>query len=47
MATAAPAAMLFVRSPGGLSHHPGEAVTHDDVAAALAAMIDFVQRLAA
>ena len=32
-----PAAMLFVRSPGGISHHPDETVREADVAAALAA----------
>ncbi len=31
-----PAAMVFLRSPGGISHHPDEAVRIDDVAAALA-----------
>jgi allantoate deiminase len=31
-----PAAMLFVRSPGGISHHPDETVHVEDVAAALA-----------
>jgi allantoate deiminase len=31
-----PAAMLFLRSPGGISHHPDEAVNVDDVEAALA-----------
>lgn len=31
-----PAAMLFLRSPGGISHHPDETVREDDVAAALA-----------
>ena len=30
-----PAAMLFLRSPGGLSHHPDESVLPEDVAAAL------------
>jgi allantoate deiminase len=30
-----PAAMLFVRSPGGISHHPDESVVEDDVAMAL------------
>lgn len=30
-----PAAMLFLRSPGGISHHPDESVLVDDVAAAL------------
>ena len=37
MAARTPAAMLFVRSPGGVSHHPDEAVHDGDVAAALAA----------
>ncbi len=32
-----PVAMLFVRSPGGISHHPDESVRVEDVAAALAA----------
>ena len=31
-----PAAMLFLSSPGGISHHPDEPVLEDDVAAALA-----------
>jgi allantoate deiminase len=31
-----PAAMLFVRSPGGISHHPDESVREHDVSAALA-----------
>ncbi len=31
-----PAAMLFVRSPGGVSHHPDERVIESDVAAAIA-----------
>jgi len=30
-----PAAMLFVRSPGGISHHPDETVREEDVAVAL------------
>jgi len=30
-----PAAMLFLRSPGGISHHPDEAVNVEDVEAAL------------
>ena len=44
MAAMAPTAMLFVRSPGGVSHHPDEAVTQDDVAAALRALVEFVVR---
>jgi allantoate deiminase len=35
MAGRMPAAMLFVRSPGGVSHHPDEDVQVDDVGAAL------------
>ena len=35
MAERLPAAMLFVRSPGGISHQPDETVREDDVAAAL------------
>jgi allantoate deiminase len=31
-----PAAMLFLRSPGGVSHHPDESVIEEDVTAALA-----------
>ena len=31
-----PAAMLFLRSPGGISHHPDETVLPEDVEAALA-----------
>jgi allantoate deiminase len=30
-----PATMLFMRSPGGISHHPGETVNVEDVEAAL------------
>ena len=40
-----PAAMLFLRSPGGISHHPDEAVQVEDVAAALATGIEFLERL--
>ena len=41
-----PSAMLFVRSPGGLSHHPAESVHENDVDAALETGITFVDRLA-
>ena len=40
-----PTAMLFVRSPGGLSHHPDEAVREQDVEAALATVINFLLHL--
>ena len=42
MATRCPVAMLFLRSPGGISHHPDEAVRREDVRAALDAMIRFL-----
>lgn len=42
MAIRCPMAMLFIRSPGGISHHPDEAVREDDVALALKAMIEFL-----
>jgi len=45
MAERMPAAMLFLRSPGGISHHPDEAVLEADVAAALAAGLNFVEQL--
>ena len=41
-----PAAMLFLRSPGGISHHPDEDVRMEDVALALQAGVHFVQALA-
>jgi allantoate deiminase len=40
-----PAAILFLRSPGGLSHHPEESVAPADVAAALAAGLEFLRTL--
>ncbi len=44
LARSVPSAMLFVRSPGGISHHPEEAVLHDDAAAALRTLTAFVHR---
>lgn len=38
-----PSAMLFLRSPGGLSHHPDEAVLEEDVQAALDAGAHFLE----
>jgi allantoate deiminase len=38
-----PAALLFLRSPGGISHHPNEAVLPEDVAAALAVGSKYVE----
>jgi allantoate deiminase len=40
-----PAAMLLVRSPGGISHHPDEAVHVEDVEAALACGARFLADL--
>ena len=45
MAERMPSAMLFLRSPGGISHHPDEAVLEADVAAALATGLNFVDLL--
>ncbi len=42
MASLAPMAMLFVRSPGGISHHPAESVRRDDVEVALDILIRFL-----
>jgi allantoate deiminase len=46
MAARMPTAMLFLRSPGGISHNPAEAVREVDVAAALQVMRGFLQRVA-
>ena len=40
-----PSTMLFVRSPGGVSHHPSESVREDDVQAALATCLYLLQQL--
>ncbi len=47
MAARVPAAMLFLRSPGGISHHPAESVLEEDVEAALHVGRKFLQRLTA
>lgn len=39
-----PAAMLFLRSPGGISHHPDENVLVEDVTAALNAGMRFLEQ---
>ncbi len=46
MAQRFPMAMLFLRHPGGVSHHPDERVERDDVAVAIEVMSQFVLRLA-
>jgi allantoate deiminase len=47
MASRMPASMLFLRSPGGISHNPAETVREQDVEAALVVSGKFLQRLAA
>ena len=47
MAARVPTAMLFLRSPGGISHHPEEAVLEEDVEAALHTGGKLLERLAA
>jgi allantoate deiminase len=39
-----PSAMIFLRSPGGISHHPDETVEEEDVALALHAGFHFLQK---
>jgi len=46
VAAAMPAAMLFIRTPGGISHHPDESVDVTDVSAALQVGRRFVEDLA-
>jgi len=45
LAPVIPSAMLFLRSPGGLSHHPDENVSPQDVEAALATAMEFLAQL--
>jgi allantoate deiminase len=46
LAAVVPSVMLFVRSPGGVSHHPDETVRAEDVAAAIGAGLSLLQDLA-
>jgi allantoate deiminase len=46
MAAVAPMAMLFVRSPGGVSHSPEETVIEDDVRAAIDVLVRYLTLLA-
>lgn len=45
MSKVTPTAMLFIRSPGGISHNPIETVTVDDVAAAIEVFVTFLNSL--
>lgn len=41
-----PSAMVFLRNPGGISHHPDESVAEEDVAAAIRAGLVFLDEFA-
>jgi allantoate deiminase len=45
LAQKVPVAMLFLRSLGGISHHPDERVLPDDVAAAVNTGLCFLEEL--
>jgi len=47
MARLCPAAMLFVRCRGGVSHNPAEYASPADIGLAIAALIRFIERFAA
>ena len=44
MASVIPSVMLFLHSPGGISHHPSESVRPQDVSIAIDAMFRFIMR---
>ena len=46
MAEAAPIAMVFVRCLDGISHHPAEHVTEEDIETGIRILVDFLQRFA-
>ncbi len=46
LASKIPTAMLFLRSPGGISHHPDENVFDSDVEVALQTGMRFLESLA-
>jgi allantoate deiminase len=46
LARVTPAAMLFIRCKGGISHHPDESAGRQDVRVALAVLNDFLRLLA-
>jgi allantoate deiminase len=47
LASYVPTTMLFLRSPGGISHHPAESVREQDVEAALHIAANFLERISA
>jgi len=46
MAEKVPAAMIFLRTPGGISHDPAESVAVDDVAKAIECGLHLLNQLA-
>jgi allantoate deiminase len=46
LARKVPSVMIFLRSPGGISHHPRETVRVEDVELALHAGVHFIEQLA-
>jgi allantoate deiminase len=46
MAEKVPSAMIFLRTPGGISHDPAESVVEDDVEKAIACGVHLLDRLA-
>jgi allantoate deiminase len=46
LAEKVPSAMVFVRSPGGISHNPKESVLVDDVAKAIECGLQLLNQLA-
>jgi allantoate deiminase len=45
LAERVPTTMIFLRSPGGVSHHPEESVRLEDVENAVAAGLDFLRNM--
>jgi len=46
LAEKVPAAMIFLRSPGGISHDPAESVEMEDVARAIECGVHLLDQLA-
>jgi allantoate deiminase len=46
LAEKVPAAMIFLRTPGGISHHPAESVMTEDVAKAIECGLQLLEQLA-
>ena len=47
LAKLCPIGMLFIRSPGGISHHPSETVIESDIAKSIAVLFSAFRRLKA